>query len=133
MKAEKLFSRHPLANGLSLEFWDLSRPMIGDRWLIVLEARITIPVSAATLPPELISQESEIVRALGPEIIFSQRDERTFIDAREFETNLKEIEDRLLALAPSYLGHPEFAGRLIRKRFSEYQEAKRCQRPETRK
>ncbi len=121
----KLFSRHPLDNGLTLEFWDLSRPMIGDRWIVVLEARITIPVDAATLPADLLPQEADIVQALGPEIIFSQRDERNFIDARELETTLKEIEDRLLALAPSYFGHPEFAGRLLRKRFAEFLEKHR--------
>ena len=53
MRAEKLISRHTLDNGLTLEFWDLSRPMVGDRWLIVLEARIAVAVGAATLPPEL--------------------------------------------------------------------------------
>ena len=125
MTPEKLFSRHPLDNGLILEFWDLSRPMAGDRWLVVLEARLAIPVGAATLPPDLLGQEAEISRALGPEIVFSQRDQRIFIAADEYPATLKEIEARLLTLAPSYLGHPEFAGRFIRKRFAEFQEKQR--------
>ena len=50
MTTEKLLSRHPLDNGLTIEFWDLSRPMIGDRWIITLELRITIPINAANLP-----------------------------------------------------------------------------------
>lgn len=131
MTTEKLISRHPLDNGLILEFWDLSRPMAGDRWLVVLEARLAIPVGAATLPPELMGQEAEISRALGPEIVFSQRDERIFIAADEYPATLKEIEARLLALAPSYLGHPEFAGRFIRKRFTEFQEKERWHRQQT--
>jgi len=125
MTPEKLLSRHPLDNGLILEFWDLSRPMAGDRWLVVLEARLAIPVGAATLPPDLMGQEAEISRALGPEIVFSQRDQRIFIAAGEYPATLKEIAARLLALAPSYLGHPEFAGRFIRKRFREFQEKQR--------
>jgi hypothetical protein len=88
---------------------------------VVLEARLAIAVSAATLPPDLMGQEAEISRALGPEIIFSQRNERIFIAADEYPATLKEIEARLLALAPAYLGHPEFAGRFIRKRFTEFQ------------
>lgn len=129
MITEKLLSRHPLENGLTLEFWDLSRPMIGDRWIVTLEARLIIPVSAATLPADLQAQEADIVRALGTEIVHSQRDERNFVDTREMAANLKEIETRLLALAPSYFGHPEFAGRLIRKRFAEFQDKQRwsCQ------
>lgn len=122
MEPEKLFSRHLLANGLNLEFWDLSRPILGDRWLAVLEARIVIPVSAATLPPDLPAAEGEIRRALGPEIVFSQRDERTFIPAGELLETLKEMETRLLTLAAAYFGHPEFAGRLIRKRYAEFRQ-----------
>ncbi len=122
MAPEKLFSRHHLDNGLNLEFWDLSRPMAGDRWLVVLEARIAVAVDAATLPADLKGQEPEIIRALGPQIIYAQRDERTFVDAGELSATLQEIEARLLTLAPSYFAHPEFAGRFIRKRFAEFQE-----------
>ena len=125
MTTEKLHSRHPLANGLTLEFWDLSRPMVGDRWIITLELRITIPIDAANLPPDLKAQQAEIVRALGPEIVFSQRDGRNFIDIKEFEANVQEMVTRFLALAPSYFGHPEFGGRLIRKRYAEFQEKQR--------
>ena len=87
MTTEKLLSRHPLDNGLTLEFWDLSRPMIGDRWIITLELRIAIPINAANLPPDLQAQEADIIRALGAEIVFSQRDERNFIDVKEFDAN----------------------------------------------
>jgi hypothetical protein len=119
MKAEKLISGQPLANGLSLEFWDLSRAMLGDRWQAVLEVRIVIPISAATLPSDLLAEEAEVRRALGPEIVFTQRDERTFIATGELQETLKEMATRLLTLAPTYFGHPEFAGRLIRKRYAE--------------
>lgn len=131
MTKEKLLARHPLDNGLTLEFWDLSRPMIGDRWIITLELRITIPINAANLPPDLKSQEAEIIKALGTEIVFSQRDERNFIDAGEFAASLAEMQARLLALAPSYYGHPEFAGRLIRKRYGVFQEKQRWYRTKT--
>ncbi len=125
MAAEKLFSRHPLNNGLTLEFWDLSRPMAGDRWQLVLEARIAIPVQAETLPADLKARVDEIVGALGAEIVFSQRDERTFIAESEGPDALKEMEARLLTLASSYFGHAEFAGRFIRKKFAEFQERQR--------
>lgn len=131
MITEKLLSRHPLENGLTLEFWDLSRPMIGDRWIITLELRITIPINTASLPPDLQPQEADIVKALGAEIVFSQRDERNFIDIKEFEAAVNEMVARLLALAPSYYGHPEFGGRLIRKRYAEYQEKQRWYRTKT--
>ncbi len=125
MTAEKLFSRHALDNGLTLEFWDLSRQMAGDRWQVVLEARITIPIGPGTLPADLKDREAEIIRGLGPEILFSQRDERTFIPEEELPATLTESEARLLTLARSYFGHPKFAGRLIRRRFAEFLELQR--------
>lgn len=128
---EKLRSRHPLDNGLTIEFWDLSRPMIGDRWIITLELRIAIPINAGNLPADLKSQEVDIIRALGAEIVFSQRDERNFIDIKELEAALNEMATRRLALAPSYYGHPEFGSRLIRKRYAEFQEKRRWSRNKT--
>jgi len=129
MTPEKLLSRHPLENGLTLEFWDLSRPMLGDRWQVTLEIRLPVPIGPASLPPDLLPQEATIIRALGPVVVFSQRDERHFIPAPEYEATLKEMATRLLALAPSYFGHPEFAARLIRKRYGEYQERQRRENP----
>jgi hypothetical protein len=131
MNREKLHSSHPLDNGLTLEFWDLSRPMIGDRWIITLEIRLTIPIAAAILPPDLQDQQADMVQALGSEIVFSQRDVRNFIDAKEFDATVTEMVTRLLTLAPKYFGHPEFAGRLIRKRLAEYQEKQRWSRNQT--
>ncbi len=128
MTIEKMISRHPLNNGLTLEFWDLSRPMAGDRWLVILEARIQIPVAAGTLPPDLLDREAEVVEALGRQFVFTQRDERTFVDAREFEATLKEMVDRLLTLAPAYFGHHQFGPRLIRRRFAQFKEKQSWQR-----
>jgi hypothetical protein len=122
MRPEKLISRHTLDNGLTLEFWDLSRPMIGDRWLIILEARIAVAIGPATLPPELQGREAEVVLGLGPEVSFTQRDERNFIDAKEFEATIQEMKHRLLTQVKPYLGHPQFAARFIGKRFGEYQQ-----------
>jgi hypothetical protein len=131
MKPEKLFSRHPLDNGLTLEFWNLSRPLAGDRWLVVVEARIAIAVVRAHLPADLVAQEAEICRALGPELVFSQRDERTFVAGADLAATLKEMETRLLTLAPAYFGHPEFASRFIRKKVAEFQEKQRWQSRQT--
>jgi len=131
MSPEKLLFRHPLENGLTLEFWDLSRPMLGDRWLVTLEIRLSVPIGPATLPPDLLTQEATIIRAMGPGVVFSQRDERHFIAAQEYDATLREMATRFLALAPAYFGHPEFAGRLIRKRYAEYQEKQRRASPKS--
>lgn len=122
MDPDKLLSRHTLNNGLVLEFWDLSRPMLGDRWQVVVEARLPITVAADTLPPELRPHLDQVIQALGPELNFTKQELRHFVDAQDMNGLLQEIEAQLLASLGNYLGHPEFAPRLIRKRFAEHQE-----------
>ena len=132
MNSPRLLARHPLGNGLILELWDHSRPLVGDRWFVRLSARIAIPVQAETLPPELRAQAAQVVGALGEEIIFSQNEERNFIAASEAPVLLQEMQDRILVLAQDYFGHAEFAARFIRQKFAERQELRRWQRLDTR-
>jgi hypothetical protein len=107
MNSPRLLNRHNLDNGLTLEFWDLSRPLVGDRRFVCLEA-------------------------LGEEIIFSQRQERNFIAASSAPALLQDMQDRILALAPGYLGHADFAARFIRKKCAARQELQQWQRLDTR-
>ena len=119
--AARMIARHPLKNGLTLEFWDHSRPVAGDRWYVHLETRITIPVRGDTLPPEFKGLADQVIEALGQEITFSNHDARNFIAASEAPTMLKDMQDRLLALAPGYFGHSGFAAGFIRRKYSEWQ------------
>jgi hypothetical protein len=127
MNPEKLLSRHSLDNGITLNLWDCSRPVAGDRWYVALEVRIAIPVNQDTLPPELRREEAAVAAALGPQLIFSQRDERTFIAAQEVPDLLKEMAARALDLAPRYFGHPDFARKLIRQKYAQHLEKRRGQ------
>jgi hypothetical protein len=117
---DKLLLRHPLANGLILEFHDLSKPMAGDRWQVILEVRLPIPVNATTVPPDLADRASEVTEALGPEILFTQQEVHYFIDVHDVPGLLQEIQSRLLKGLEGYLGHPDFAGRYLRKKFTEH-------------
>jgi hypothetical protein len=121
MISPRLLDRHPLANGLSLELWDHSRPLAGDRWFVRLEARIAIPVRAETLPPQLKPQAAQVVAALGEEIIFTQEEARNFIAASQAPALLQDMQDRVLALARGYFGHADFAARFIRRKFAAQQ------------
>jgi hypothetical protein len=132
MNSPRLLDRHLLDNGLTLELWDHSRPLVGDRWFVRLAARIAIPVRAETLPAELKAHAAQVVGALGEEIIFSQEEARNFIAASEAGALLKDMQDRILALAPGYFGHADFAARFIRKKFAEHQALRQWQRLDTR-
>jgi hypothetical protein len=132
MNSPRLLASHTLDNGLALEFWDLSRPLVGDRRFVCLETRIAIPVRSETLPPELKAQATQVVEALGEEITFSRKEERNFIAASEAPALLQDMQDRMLALAPAYFGQADFAPRFIRKKWAELQELQQWQRLDTR-
>ena len=125
MNSPRLLNCHTLDNGLTLEFWDHSRPLVGDLQFVCLLARIAIPVRAEILPPELKAQAARIVEAMGEEIIFAQMQERNFIAASEAPALLHDMQNRILALVPGYFGHADFAARFIRKKWAERQEIPR--------
>jgi hypothetical protein len=102
--------------------------LAGDRWLVKLEVRVAIPVAEAHLPPDLKERYQEVVEALGPEVIFRKEDVRHFIDQREVPELREKMQARLLQGLLAYLGHPDFAGRYLRKKFAEYEERQRWYR-----
>jgi hypothetical protein len=120
MNSERLVQRQPLPNGLTLEFWDHSRPIAADRWYALMETRIIIPVRKY-LPPDLKPQVDRVVEALGEEVVFSRQEERNFIAAAEASDIIKEMQDRMLQLAPGYFGHQDFPGKFIRKTYLAWQ------------
>ncbi len=117
--------RQSLPNGLTLELHDLSQVMAGDRWQVVLEVRVSIPVSEAFLPADLKDRALEVSAALGSEITFTQQEIHHFIDAQEVPALLEEMQKRLLKGLLGYLSHPDFAGRYLRKKFADHQERER--------
>lgn len=128
MTPEKLLSRHTLKNGLILEFWDLSRPVAGDRCQVVLEVRVAVAVTAETLPLDLRGQASQIIALLGPEAVFTKQEVRNFVAATAVPALLQQVQEQLLSSLTGYLGHPEFAARFIRKKYADYQEKQKYQR-----
>ncbi len=122
MDTEKLISSHLLVNGLVLEFWDCSRRLAGDRWQVVLEVRVSIPITAANLPPDLRPRLTEVGAALGAKVVFSKQEVRNFIDAGRMPGLLQEIEAGMRRSLSGYLGHPDFAARFLGKQYRAYQE-----------
>ena len=122
MAPEKCLSRHPLPNGLTLEFWDLSRPTAGDRWQAVVEARLAIPLAPENLPLELQDRQSEVASSLGSPVVFAKQEIRNFVAADQLPDLVRKIASELLDSIQGYLGHPEFAPRFVRKKYQEFQE-----------
>lgn len=126
----KLVSRIPLANGLILEIWDLSQPVIADRWQVTMEARVHIPVTEACLEESRYDQLPELQAVLGSEVCFRQQKTRNFIEAGEVRRTFAGLTSRFIENAQAYLGHRDFPRKFIWKKFTEYQEKQSWYQPD---
>ncbi len=125
MKWEKrMIEEIKLDNGLKVEFYDYSRKVAGDRWLIGLLVKIPMEVERAdfnsfedgdTLYEKFLEQH-------GREIAFQLQKERNFIDEREKDEVFSALLANLKDHALSYMGHRDFSSNFKRKKIQEFKE-----------
>ena len=110
-----------LENGLELKLFDASRKLAGDRWLVSLIVRMEIPTSDLLLKkdgsPSL--NVDEVRKVLGEKLLFEQKRERIYIDEKEKDEVLKEIQDSFLSTSLSYLSRSDFPKKYILKKLNE--------------
>ena len=118
---ERLIKKIELNNGLTLEFIDVSRKVAGDRYQVVLKTRVAVPVEAKWFPEDDPAQPglADIIKKVGPAVEFEQKKVRNFVDEKEMSAILTDI----IAVAEDYgiryLGHPDFPGKLILKKYHD--------------
>ena len=118
---QKLIKTIELKNNLTLNLYDASVKMIGDRWIVTLVARITIAVDKALTQEIRLSlpSEDEIKKMLGKEVVFEQKSNRIFIDKDAKANVLQELSDTFIENTLPYLSHADFSQRFLKKRIKE--------------
>jgi len=118
-----LLETRQLGNGTTLHLVDASRPQAADRWIVVLEARIDIPVSAHLLPPEQADglSPAAVQAVLGSAVTYVSRKERVFVPTAEKEALLATFQDEFCRNALPYLALPAFPARFILRQYKEIQ------------
>jgi hypothetical protein len=118
---EKLIKIIDLENGLELKLYDASRKLAGDRWLVSLIARIEIPTNELLLKKDgsPLLNIDEVRKALGEKLLFEQKREKIFIDEKEKDEVMKEIQDSFLSTSLSYLSYSDFPKKYVLKKFNE--------------
>lgn len=109
-----------LENGLTLELYDASRRVAGDRWQVALAARIHFAVDDIHIGsnPDTSANAAAIKEALGGTIRFEQKRERNFIEESKKTAVLNNLIDSFLDSSQKYFSHPEFAKRFALKEYN---------------
>jgi hypothetical protein len=117
----KLIKTIDLENNMQLNFYDASKKLAGDRWLISLIIRMEIPVNEVLTDGSRQGLESvnEIKNRIGEKVLFEQKRERIFVDESGKEAALKELYDTFLDNTLQYLSKEAFPKRYILKKFKE--------------
>ena len=102
----KIFEEIPLSNNLTIEVWDLSRPIAADTTKVEILIKIKVDLkSSYFIKPEHFELVKNI---LGPQIFFEYRKERTFVNNCDRDAIFQELLDsfkRVLTL-PFQTGVP---------------------------
>lgn len=117
---ERLIETKTLANGLEMSIYDASRKIAGDRWYVVLLARVVVPVREGFLGQGADAMDpADVQKALGETVVFEQRRERNFVDDNDKTAVFDNLYQTFLSGTGAYVAHPDFPIRFIKKRLSE--------------
>ncbi len=120
---EKLIDKITLENGLTLELFDRSRRVAGDRWLVRFVAHIDVEIRPEYFEGEHTRELSfeEIRAAVGEKATYSYEKQKNFVAEPEKDETVKGLKEDFLEATLAYLSGPDFARKLI---LAEYQKAK---------
>lgn len=120
---EKLIDKIRLENGLTLELYDFSRPVAGDRWLVSFVARVE-----AGVKPEYFQGKDapdlpfEVIRAaVGEKATYRHEKKRNLVAETEKDDVFNVLKERFLQTNLGYLSGPDFPRKLILKQYQEAQ------------
>ncbi len=118
---EKLIKTMDLENGMQLNFYDASKKLAGDRWLISLVVRMEIPITEVLKkdPDQSTESVDEIATVLGESVLFEQKRERNFIDEAQKAEMFKELYDTFVNSTFVYLSNEAFPRKYITKKYRE--------------
>lgn len=121
-KTGEIIDRRQLENGMELRLYDCSRIMTEDRWIIEISCNAFIPLDESywdTVADEDLHYRQAIREMLGEKLVFSSSQKRTFVDAEEKETILREMVQQVYDSILEYLNRPYFPHRLFEKLYKD--------------
>ena len=110
-----------LENGHSLVITDLSRRIAADAQVVIMEARMEIPITQNLFQTEAVSPEklAHIQAVLGDHIAYAYKVERNMIMDPDKEKVFEDLVKTFLDNTGQYVQKPQFPEKLVLKEYRE--------------
>lgn len=109
-----------LKNGLTLQLFDKSRLVTGNRHRVVFSARIEFDLKPEYVPDNERGISWGDVRAsLGDRVVYQYENVRNFIDENDKKKIFEDQKKHFLKTGLAYLSHPDFAKRLVLRKYRQ--------------
>ena len=116
---EDIIEKIPLNNGLTLDVYDKSRRVAGDRWLVHFVGAVTIDIERYYPDSESAPALNAVKGALGDTVCYCVEKKSHFVDQSEKDEVFKRLQNDFLNANLHYLSSPAFPPKLILRRYGE--------------
>lgn len=119
MKESKLIDTINLENGLKILFYDGSKKIIGDRWQIIVTAKIQIVTTQIHFTRMDRKKRLEIIKEVGEQIYYEKEIIQNFVGEKQKEKTIKDLYESFLKNTRLYFSHCQFAERFVLKTYAD--------------
>jgi archaellum biogenesis ATPase FlaH len=124
---KKPYKRLELDNTHVLEIFDDSRKIASDAYVVVMTARMKIPVEKSLFSEEAITDEmfTDVLETLGSPVVYEYRLERNMIMENEKDQVLAHLVSSFWDNMGQYIAKPKFPEKLVLKEYRQRVEKNR--------
>jgi len=119
MTEKNLLNTIYLENGLLISFYDESKKIAGDRWQIIVTAKIEIVMDQVQFTRMDTEKKIEIIQVVGEHVYYEKKLIRNFIGEKQKEETITALYESFLQITKPYFSHSQFAERFILKTYAD--------------
>ncbi|MBW2266237.1 MAG: hypothetical protein JRF28_08790 [Deltaproteobacteria bacterium] len=116
---ETLVDKIKLKNDLTLELYDKSRRVAGDRWLVLFVARMAVEVKAKYVNDNPEVSLEAVQGVLGEKVHYALEKKSYFVDESKKDAVFEKLKKEFLDISLGYLSGADFPFKLILRRYRE--------------
>jgi archaellum biogenesis ATPase FlaH len=118
---KKPYKKIKFENNHCLEIFDDSRKIGEDAYVVIMTAKMEIPVEKKMFTAETVTDQrfEEILETLGSPIVYTYKVERNMIMANEKDEVLESLVSTFLDNTGQYVAKPQFPEKLVLKEYRE--------------